>query len=92
MKGALIKIENGALLVHEKGNLLEITKVTYENEKMTLTAKKSENLSKEKGYVSNKRSTYQRWKGEGALLKLIGTLVKVKGALFLCKKGHALGN
>ena len=27
-------------------------------------------------------------KGKGHVYKLIGALVKVKGALFLCKKGH----
>ena len=41
-----------ALLVPEKGNLLEIKKGTYENGKWTLISKDNVNLSKEKGYVS----------------------------------------
>ena len=41
------------------------------------------------GHVSKKKGALKRVeKGKGHVYKLIGALVKVKGTLFLCKKGH----
>ena len=113
MKGAFNKSEKGRFSYPKRGAsrirkgalILEIKKGTYENEKCTLIAKETGNLSGKRGTCQNKRGTFQRWKEEGAILKINrgtyqsnrgtfyvkgGASYKVKGALFLCKKGHCL--
>ena len=81
-KGAFIKRGKG--LYFKWGHLWEGTMDNY--------CKGQWELVKGKGVrVKIKLVLIRGGKGKGHFYKLIGALVKVKGALFLCKKGHFWG-